>query len=61
MPIKFNPEIKTFKLDTNTTSYIIQVNRYGYLMHNYYGALVSDDALEYLNFAQRHSSHFPRV
>ena len=61
MSIKFNPENLTFKLDTCSTSYVIQVNRYGYLMHNYYGALVSDDALEYLNFAQRHSSHFPRV
>ena len=61
MSIKFNPENKTFKLDTNTTSYVIQVNRYGYLMHHYYGALISDDALEYLNFAHRHSSHFPRV
>ena len=61
MPIKFNPENQSFKLDTCATSYVMQVNRYGYLMHNYYGALVSDDALEYLNFAQRHSSHFPRV
>ena len=61
MPIRFNSEIKAFKLDTDTTSYIIQVNRYGYLMHNYYGALISDDALDYLNYACRHSSHFPRV
>ena len=61
MPIKFNPENQSFKLDTNATSYVMQVNSYGYLMHHYYGALVSDDALGYLNYAQRHSSHFPRV
>ena len=61
MPIKFNPENMSFKLDTNATSYVMQVNSYGYLMHHYYGALVSDDALGYLNYAQRHSSHFPRV
>ena len=61
MPINFNQNNKTFKLDTNTTSYVIGVNTYGYLMHNYYGAFISDDDLEYLNFAHRHSSHFPRV
>ena len=46
MPIKFNGDSKTFKLDTSTTSYVIQINRYGYLVHNYYGARVSDDALD---------------
>ena len=61
MPIKFNSESKTFKLDTYSSSYVMQVNRYGYLMHHYYGAPISDDALEYLNYGSRHSSHFPRV
>ena len=61
MPIKFNNEAKAFKLDTLSSSYVIGINRYGYLMHNYYGALISDDALEYLNYASRHSSHYPRV
>ncbi len=61
MPIKFNQERNTFKLDTNTTSYVIRVNKYGYLMHDYYGAVITDDALDYLNYADSHSSHFPRV
>ena len=61
MPIKFNSENKTFKLDTLASSYVIGINRYGYLMHHHYGAPVSDDALEYLNYGCRHSSHYPRV
>ena len=61
MSITFNRDTMTFKLDTSATSYVLQVNQYGYLMHYYYGAYISDDALEYLNFAHRHSSHFPRV
>ena len=61
MPIKFNQENQTFKLDTNTSSYILQINHYGYLMHHYYGARIADDDLAYLNYALRHASHFPRV
>lgn len=61
MPIKFNYENKTFKLDTNTSSYVIQINRYGYLLHNYYGAFVTDDVLDDLNYISLHTSHFPRV
>lgn len=61
MSINFNSETQAFKLDTCSSSYVIGINRYGYLMHNYYGAPISDDALEYLNYGSRHSSHFPRV
>ena len=61
MPIQFNTKSKTFKLDTATTSYVMQVNRYGYLLHHYYGAWVDDCELEELNFTVRHGSHFPRV
>ena len=61
MPIQFNTKSKTFKLDTATTSYVMQVNGYGYLMHHYYGAWIDDCKLEGLNFTVRHGSHYPRV
>lgn len=61
MPIKFYTENKTFKLDTATISYVMQINKYGYLLHHYYGAWVDDSELEYLGFTCRHGSHYPRV
>ena len=61
MPIQFYSENKIFKLDTASTSYVMQVNRYGYLLHHYYGAWVDDCELEDLNFTVRHGSHYPRV
>ena len=61
MPIQFYSENKTFKLDTSSTSYVMQINKYGYIMHHYYGAWVDDCELEDLNFTVRHGSHFPRV
>lgn len=61
MSVKFNKESQIFKLDTNATSYVLQINQYGYLLHHYYGAWVPDDALEYLGFTGRYSGHFPRV
>ena len=61
MPIQFYPENKIFKLDTASTSYAIQINKYGYLLHLYYGALVPDAELEYLGYTCKHGSHFPRV
>ena len=39
----------------------MQINKYGYLLHHYYGARNDDCELEALNFTARHGSHFPRV
>ena len=39
----------------------MQINKYGYLLHHYYGARVDDCELEYLGFTCRHGSHYPRV
>ena len=61
MPIQFYSENKIFKLDTASTSYVMQVNKYGYLLHHYYGASIDDCELSDLNFTVRHGSHFPRV
>ena len=61
MPIQFYSENNTFKLDTCSTSYVMQINKYGYLLHHYYGASIDDCELEYLGFTCRHGSHYPRV
>ena len=61
MPIQFYSENKIFKLDTASTSYVMQVNKYGYLLHHYYGAYIDDSELDCLGYTCRHGSHFPRV
>ena len=61
MPIQFYEESKIFKLDTQSTSYVMQVGRYDYLLHLYYGALVPDAELTYLSYTCSHGAHFPRV
>ena len=61
MPIFYNEEKKSFRLDTSTTSYALQVNELGYLMHLYYGAKVSEDDLEYLAYSCSHASFSPRI
>ena len=33
MPIIFEPQTKIFKLDTLSTSYVMRINKYGYLLH----------------------------
>jgi len=42
MPIIYDDRNKTFKLDTKTSSYIIQVYQERYLLNLYYGALIPD-------------------
>lgn len=42
MPIIYNEKTKTFKLDTDNTSYIIQVYEENYLLNLYYGAFIPD-------------------
>ncbi len=49
MAIAYNESTKTFKLDTEHTTYAFGVqDEFGYLLHYYYGAYVSDDNLAYL-------------
>ena len=42
MPIHFSEKDKTFKLDTNNSSYIIAVYEENYLLNLYYGAFIPD-------------------
>ncbi|MBR5519326.1 MAG: alpha-galactosidase [Clostridia bacterium] len=42
MPIIFDSEHRTFKLDTQTSSYIIKIYDENYLLNLYYGALIPD-------------------
>lgn len=42
MPIIYDSKNKTFKLDTKTSSYIIQVYKENYLLNLYYGAPIPD-------------------
>ncbi len=42
MPIIFDAKHQTFKLDTATSSYIIQIYKEGYLLNLYYGAPIPD-------------------
>ena len=61
MSIQFYSEKKIFKLDTKSTSYVLQIGNYGYLLHLYYGAYVSDAELDYMAYTCAHGAHFPRV
>lgn len=61
MPIQFYPDNKVFKLDTDTTTYALQVGPYDYLLHLYYGALIPDADLGYLSYTGQHASQLPRV
>lgn len=47
MNITFNEQTKTFKLDTENTSYCMMLRR-GFLQHAYYGAKIGDDDLSYI-------------
>ncbi len=38
-----------FKLDTRHTSYLMQINPAGYLLHTYYGGRISDDSAAHLH------------
>ena len=51
MPISYNPETRIFKLDTENSTYALQINQWGYLVHLYYGKkLPTDQGLERLSF-----------
>ena len=46
MPISFDSERKIFKLDTATSSYVIEIYEQNYLTHLYYGAKIPDTNLK---------------
>ena len=48
MAVRYNAETKTFLLETERSSYIMKVSRYGHLLHLYYGSRVPDEDLDYL-------------
>lgn len=50
MPIRFYDDSKTFKLDTEHTSYVFYVNQYGKLIHLYFGAKIRDTDVSYLKY-----------
>lgn len=58
MPIFYNEQKKLFKLDTATSSYILQVFEEGYLIHLYYGAKIPDDNLTELRIIEGYHSAF---
>lgn len=61
MLIKYYKNKRIFKLDTKTSSYVIQIGKYDYLLHLYYGEKVPDYELDFLSYTCYHSSQFPRV
>ena len=61
MPIQFDAERKIFKLDTPTSSYVLQVGQFNYLCHLYYGAPIADTDIDYLSLTCRHASVCPSV
>ncbi len=61
MPIQFDAEHRVFKLDSESTSYAIQIGPFDYLLHLYYGPKISDTDLGYLSYTCYHSSVSPYV
>ncbi len=59
MPILFDSQTKTFRLDAGTSSYVFCVDPNGFLLHLYYGAKISDTDLSYLLPAGSWSSFSP--
>ncbi len=48
MAIKYNADSKTFILETRDSSYLMEISRYGNLLHLYYGDRIPDENLDYL-------------
>ena len=48
MPILYNEQTKTFRLDAKDSSYAFRITELGYLVHLYYGAHISDSDLQKL-------------
>ncbi len=56
MPILYNEQTKTFRLDAKDSSYAFRITELGYLVHLYYGAHISDSDLQKLAAITHHSS-----
>ncbi len=57
MPIFYNENTRIFKLDTKSSTYVLQVNEGGYLIHLYYGRkLPSTQGVEKLWFRGKYDS-----
>ena len=61
MPIQFDAERKVFKLDSETTSYVLCIGPHDYLLHLYYGAKIPDTDLTYLAYTIPQNSCSPMV
>ena len=59
MPIIFDPNSRTFKLDTPHTSYVIEIIDGDYIIHRYFGAKIPDTDLTYMHFSRNIGSFFP--
>lgn len=53
MAIIFNEQARTFKLDTNNTSYVFKINEFNYPVHCYYGAKISDNSSEFIELLEK--------
>ncbi len=61
MPIQFDAEHRVFRLDSETTSYVLSIEQHGYLLHLYYGAKIPDTDLTYLAYTFPQNSTHPVV
>ncbi len=59
MPIVFDSENRIFKLDTATSSYVIEIYEENYLAHLYYGAKIPDANLKAFKFRSTFASFSP--
>ena len=59
MPIKFYEDQKLFKLDTASSSYIIEIIKENFLVCCYYGAKIPDTNVKRLGFRGGFASFNP--
>ena len=59
MPISFDSVNRIFKLDTETSSYVMEVYEQGYLVHLYYGPKIPDTNLTAHRYKGWFASHAP--
>ncbi len=59
MPIVFDNDRRTFKLDTPNSSYVIEIIDGNYIVHRYFGAKIPDTDLSYMHFCENIGSFFP--
>lgn len=59
MSIKFNEETKIFSIDTAKSTYQMQVDKYGFLLHLYYGERVEGEMDYLLTYSDRGFSGNP--